>query len=76
MENERTVTVSANTWMRLRKEVGAHMIPQPPSLSGSTDKLLTLTGRSRFARQYRQIGRVYFARSPGSDVWVSFYDLP
>jgi hypothetical protein len=24
----------------------------------------------------KQIGRAYFARSPGSDVWVSFYDLP
>ena len=22
------------------------------------------------------VGRVYFARSPGSDVWVNFYDLP
>src|SRR5262249_10231312 len=24
----------------------------------------------------KQIGRSYFARSPGSEVWVSFYDLP
>ena len=24
----------------------------------------------------RQIGRNYFARSPGSDVWISFRDLP
>ena len=23
-----------------------------------------------------QVGRLYFARSPGSDVWVCFYDLP
>jgi hypothetical protein len=23
-----------------------------------------------------QIGRRYFVRSPGSDTWVSFYDLP
>jgi hypothetical protein len=22
------------------------------------------------------IGRVYFARSPDSDIWVCFYDLP
>jgi len=22
------------------------------------------------------IGRVYFARSPGSDIWVGFFDLP
>jgi hypothetical protein len=22
------------------------------------------------------IGRNYFARSPGSDVWISFHDLP
>ena len=24
----------------------------------------------------KQIGRVYFARCPESDVWVCFYDLP
>jgi hypothetical protein len=24
----------------------------------------------------RQVGRLYFARAPGSDIWVSFYDLP
>jgi hypothetical protein len=24
----------------------------------------------------RQIGREYFARSPGSDIWVHFHDLP
>jgi hypothetical protein len=26
--------------------------------------------------EYQQTGRVYFARSPGSDVWVWFGDLP
>lgn len=26
--------------------------------------------------ELRVVGRLYFARSPGSDVWVSFYDLP
>jgi hypothetical protein len=26
--------------------------------------------------EYDCVGRVYFARSPGSDVWVSFDDLP
>ena len=26
--------------------------------------------------EYSCLGRLYFVRSPGSDVWVSFYDLP
>lgn len=26
--------------------------------------------------EFHQVGREYFARSPGSDVWVSFSDLP
>src|SRR5262249_529069 len=26
--------------------------------------------------EMRQVGRVYFARSPGSDIWVCFGDLP
>jgi hypothetical protein len=25
---------------------------------------------------HRSVGRVFFARSPGSDIWVCFYDLP
>jgi hypothetical protein len=27
-------------------------------------------------KEYQCVGRGYFARSPGSDVWVSFDDLP
>ena len=23
-----------------------------------------------------QVGRIYFARRPGSEIWVCFYDLP
>jgi len=26
--------------------------------------------------EYQQIGREYFARAPGTDVWVNFGDLP
>ena len=26
--------------------------------------------------EYRAIGRNYFAREPGSDIWISFHDLP
>jgi hypothetical protein len=26
--------------------------------------------------EYQQVGREYFARSPGSEVWVHFSDLP
>lgn len=28
------------------------------------------------AKEWDCIGRVYFARSPGTDVWVCEYDLP
>jgi hypothetical protein len=27
-------------------------------------------------KEYRSVGRGYFARSPGSSIWVSFDDLP
>jgi len=26
--------------------------------------------------EYRCVGRLYFARAPGDETWVSFYDLP
>jgi hypothetical protein len=41
-----------------------------PSRMPSADGLYDLTGEED------NIGRNYFARSPGSDVWVSFHDLP
>ncbi|GEP60553.1 hypothetical protein [Reyranella soli] len=32
-------------------------------------------GLDAFEEEYRQIGRSWFARAPGSDEWVSFHDL-
>jgi hypothetical protein len=29
-----------------------------------------------FPEEYDQVGREYFARSPGTDIWVLFRDLP
>ena len=29
-----------------------------------------------FPKALLQVGRIYFARAPGSDIWVEFGDLP
>jgi hypothetical protein len=61
-------------WLAIRKEAGKAINP-------ATAKVM-----SRYAAVDNEygvfpddsgcIGRVNFARAPGSDVWVSFYDLP
>jgi hypothetical protein len=33
-------------------------------------------GIDEVPEEYQQIGRQYFARAPGSDIWVCFDDLP
>src|SRR5713226_5007729 len=37
---------------------------------------LTLRVHPELPEEYQQVGRQYFARSPGSDIWVWFGDLP
>jgi len=32
--------------------------------------------RTSFVQKEECFGRLYFARAPESDIWVSFYDLP
>jgi hypothetical protein len=77
MKNEHTVKVSAEYLCALRKEVGLHIDPQTAIVEWTYAQTLDPYGDDPdLPDEYWQIGRAYFARSPGSDVWVCFYDLP
>jgi len=60
-----------------RKEAGARLDPATAEVEWRY--ALTLDPYDicpDLPEECRQVGREYFARSPGSDVWVSFRDLP
>jgi hypothetical protein len=62
-------------WLALRKEAGLQIDPETAEVTwdwGPIGDPYEIYPPDR----EDNIGRRYFARSPGSDIWVSFYDLP
>jgi hypothetical protein len=64
-------------WLAIRKEAGLQIDPETAEVLWVYAQTLDPYGVDpELPEEYRQIGREYFARSPGSDVWVWFGDLP
>jgi hypothetical protein len=64
-------------WLAIRKEAGLKIDPETAEVDWNYAHTLDPYGIDPdLPEEYRQVGREYFARSPGSDVWVSFQDLP
>jgi hypothetical protein len=68
MKDLPTVKVTMEYLNALRKAVGLTIDPANAEVEW--------TYAPDLPEEYVQVGREYFARSPGSDVWVNFYDLP
>jgi hypothetical protein len=69
--------MTVEQWLAIRKEAGLKIDPE----TAEVDWIYALTMDPYgvcpdFPDEYKQVGREYFARSPGSDVWVHFDDLP
>jgi len=61
----------------LRKTVGLQIDPEVAEVEWVYGQTLDPYGDDPdLPEEYRCIGREYFARSPGSDVWINFRDLP
>jgi hypothetical protein len=64
-------------WLATRKEAGLHIDPETAEVDRDYAQILDPYGvRPDLPEECDQVGRVYFARSPGSDIWVEFGDLP
>jgi hypothetical protein len=64
-------------WLAIRKEAGLKIDPEIAEVMWGYGQILDPYGvNPDLPDEASCIGRVYFARSPGSDIWVSFYDLP
>ena len=68
---------SVDQWLRIRKEAGLGIDPKTAEVEWSYAHTLAPYGIDPdLPEECRQVGRAYYARSPGSDIWVCFYDLP
>jgi hypothetical protein len=60
-----------------RKEAGFKIDPATAEVEWWYAQTLDPYGRDPdLPEEFQQVGREYFARSPGSDIWVHFGDLP
>jgi hypothetical protein len=64
-------------WLAIRKEAGLKIDPETAEVEWIYAHTLDPYGvYPELPEECQQVGREYFARSPGSDVWVDFGDLP
>ncbi len=64
-------------WLAMRKEAGSKLDPETAEVMWKYGQTLDPYGVCPdLPGELQQVGREYFARSPGSDIWVWFGDLP
>jgi hypothetical protein len=64
-------------WLTSRKEAGLKIDPETAEVEWTYAQTLDPYGvYPELPEECQQVGREYFARAPGSDVWVCFHDLP
>jgi hypothetical protein len=75
--SERTVEVTVEYLRALRRAVGLHIDPDIAEVEWIYAQTLDPYGDYlSLPEECYQVGRECFARSPGSNVWISFRDLP
>ena len=69
--------LTVEQWLAIRKEAAARIDPETAEVIWTYEYTLDPYGVDPdLPEEYRQVGREYFACSPGSDIWVWFGDLP
>ena len=81
MKNEKDVVIVKVTLKylsALRKEVGRHIDPETAEVLWDIGQIMDPSGDEgpNLPKELQQGGDNYFVRSPGSDLWICFTDLP
>ncbi len=64
-------------WLQIRREAGLRIDAETAEVIWIYAQTLDPYGvHSPLPEEYQQVGREYFARSPGENIWVWFGDLP
>jgi hypothetical protein len=77
-QEQKTERDEIDLWLEERKEAGRRIDPKSADVEITFwwAQVLDPYGVLDITPEETCIGRSYFARSPDSDGWVSFYDLP
>lgn len=64
--------------VEIRKKLATQIDPETAEVNWCYGEMIMdpYGERSDLPEECRQLGRLYFARNPESDIWISFYDLP
>jgi hypothetical protein len=77
MTKQSTDQIKVEKWLAIRKEAGRKIDPETAEVIWSYEYTVDPYGTDpELPEELQQVGREYFARSPGSDIWVWFGDLP
>jgi hypothetical protein len=69
--------MTTEQWLAIRKQAGLQIDPETAEVEWWYAHTLDPYGVDPdLPEDYQQVGREHFARSPGSDIWVWFGDLP
>ena len=63
-------------WLAIRKEQAKFIDPETAEVMWIYGPVLDPYGVHQLHPDEEYVGRLYFARAPASDIWVSFCDLP
>lgn len=74
---ERHVTIRQDLWRALLRIAGRQIDPNTAEVVCTYRLILDPYGvHPDLPEEYQQVGQECFARAPGTEVWVSFDDLP
>ena len=77
LRTKEAIEMTIEEFLAIRKEAGLKIDPETAEVDWSWAYVVDPYGiYSDLSDEERCIGRAYFARSPDSDVWVEFGDLP
>ena len=69
--------IRVEEWLAIRKEAGLKIAPETADVLCKYGYMIDPYGVDpNLPKECRQSSRIYFARSPGSDIWVLLNDLP
>jgi hypothetical protein len=75
--SETITEMPVEEWLAIRKEAGLKIDPETAVVMWTYAQVLDPYGvYPPPSDECDAVGRAYFARSPKSDIWVCFYDLP
>lgn len=77
MKQQSDNQIEVEKWLALRKEAGRKIDPETAEVLWDYGVIGDPYGTDpELQEECYNVGREYFARSPGSDIWVWFGDLP